>query len=293
MDTAKQLYEHEATGWKQGLYDDIKCTFRAPIVNWIFRTTMANYPEFVRYAWGQVKPLFQTRQFGRVSVQWRDAMLTAVDSEDTPRYRRQDLSLSPAEFTELRGQLATYDIVGPRLAVLFEVIDRSLSGKPVGTTPADSRAATAPLPAWLDRERGQPPTMAAFSQPPAEIESTVDEIQAFHGLDEGLPSIYRTLAQWPSYLDRLWTDIEPVLQSDGFDSGCADARAIVDEYVESAPYVPQLAPDSLKRQGLDEDAIAALAQLFSDFNTGPIETVVPALPLFADTLGVAGERSFQ
>lgn len=91
MDTSAQLYETEATGWKRGLYDDIQRTFRAPIVNWIFRTTMANYPEFLCYAWGQVKPVFQTRAFGRTSVAYRDVVLSAVESAPArplPAYRR-------------------------------------------------------------------------------------------------------------------------------------------------------------------------------------------------------------
>jgi hypothetical protein len=41
MDTDSQLYEVEATGWRRGLYEDVQATFRAPIVNWIFRTLVS------------------------------------------------------------------------------------------------------------------------------------------------------------------------------------------------------------------------------------------------------------
>lgn len=294
MDTSKQLYEHEATGWKRGLYEDVKHTFRAPIVNWIFRTTMANYPAFVRYAWGQVKPVFQTREFGRVSVAYRDAMLSAIETEGgVPTYRRQDLEMAPAEYAEMRRQLETFDIVAPRLAVLFELVDRSFSGGSVGTDPDESRAGTEPLPAWLDRDRGAPPSMAAFDVPPPNIEQTVADIQSFHGLEEGLPTIYRCLAQWPTYLETMWDDVEGVLESEAFDTGCADARTVVGDYVESLAFVPRLDDGSLREQGLDDGDIAELAALFSEFNAGAIETVVPALPVYAATLDVVGERSFQ
>lgn len=62
------------------------------------------------------------------------------------------LDRSPDANRELRGQLATYDVVGPRLAVLFETMDRTLQGEPVGHDPDESRAATAPFPGWLDRD---------------------------------------------------------------------------------------------------------------------------------------------
>ncbi|ELY44777.1 halocarboxylic acid dehydrogenase DehI family protein [Natronorubrum bangense] len=294
MDTSKQLYEIDATGWKQGLYDDIKRTFRAPIVNWIFRTTVANDPEFVRYAWGQVKPAFETAQFGRLSVAYRDTVLSAVSADTSvPTYRCDELEISPAEYGELRGQLETYDIVAPRLAVLFELVDRGLSEEPIGTDPDRSRAATAPLPDWLDADRGRPPTMVAFDEPPAELTDVVDGIQSFHGLDDGLPSIYRTLAQWPGYLVPMWEDLEPVFRSDGFSTAVDDGRAVITEYVDSIAYTPQLGPDALTQQGLDESAINELQDLFREFNQGAIETVIPALPVYAATVDAVGSRSIE
>ncbi|MFW5919113.1 MAG: halocarboxylic acid dehydrogenase DehI family protein, partial [Halanaeroarchaeum sp.] len=263
MDTSDQLYEHEATDWQRGLYEDVKETFRAPIVNWIFRTTMANYPAFLRYAWGQVKPAFQTRRFGRVSVEYRDAILSPIEAEHGIRtYRREDLDVAPAEYAELRRQLETFDVVAPRLALLFELVDRSLSGDPVGETPDRTRVGTEPLPAWLDRDRGAPPTMAAFDEVPPELDDTVRSIRAFHGLEDGLPSIYRNLGQWPGYLRPMWDDVEPRLQSDAFTTGRENAAAIVESYVKSLPYVPQLDPPSLRRQGLTDEAITDLAALF-------------------------------
>lgn len=291
MDTSKQLYEHEATGWKRGLYDDVKHTFRAPIVNWIFRTTMANHPEFVRHMWGQVKPAFQTRAFGHASIEYRDAVLGAVESDrDLPAYRRGEIGVSPAEYAELRRQLATFDVVAPRLAVLFELVDRSLSEQPVGTATMDASSATEPLPPALDRDRGAPPTLGAFDDPPTDLAGTIGSIRAFHGIDEGLPSVHRCLAQWPEYLSRAWTDIEPALRDETFDDGRAAARRVVEEYVGSLPYVPQLGADVLASRGLDEDAIEELRALFREFNRGAIETVVPSIHVFADTLRVAGRR---
>ena len=294
MDTSKQLYEIEATGWERGLYDDIKRTFRAPIVNWIFRTTVANYPEFLRYAWGQVKPAFQTAGFGRLSVDFRDTVLSTLEADaSVPTYRREELDVTPAEYGELRGQLATYDVVAPRLAVLFELVDRALHEEPIGTDPDETRSGTAPLPPWLDADRGRPPTMIAFDETPDELADVVSSVQSFHGLEEGLPSIYRTIAQWPGYFGPMWDDLEPVLQSDAFSTAVTESRAAVTAYVDSLPYAPQLDPDTLERHGIDETAIEELQGLFRDFNRGPIETVIPTLPVYAATVDAAGVRSFE
>ena len=289
MDRTKQLYETDATGWQRGLYEDVKRTFRAPIVNWIFRTMVANHPELTRYMWGQLKPVFQTHAFGRTSVAYRAAIYEELGVEDSiPRYRGGDLDVSPAEFAELRGQLSTYDVVSARLATLFEIVDRSLNRDPVGTRPKRTLDACEPMPPWLDRDRGRPPTMLDADAIPAELEATVDSIRAFHGLGSGLPSVYRTMAQWPGYLEPMWSDVEPALESSDFDAAVEGANGVVDDYVESMAYTPQLSPDALEAQGVERSTIEELVDLFEMFNRGAIEKVVPALPVFAYTVGSEG-----
>jgi len=304
MDTGEQLYETEATGWQRGLYDDIKHTFRAPIVNWIFRTTMANYPDFLRYAWGQLKPLYTTRAFARFSTDYRDAALSPVESSgdaadssasgsSIPIYRREDLGVAPAEYRELRGQLATFDVVAPRLAVLFEVTDRALHDEPVGTEPDENYAATAPPPAWLDRDRGRSPTMIAAGEVPDDLGGVVESIEDFHGLSGTLPSIYRCLCQWPAYLDRAWTDLEPVVRGEGFEAAYEGARERTEAFAAATPYRPRLDPDSLDEVGFDDAAIEDLQELFEQFNRGAVETVIPALPVYAATLDASGRRELR
>ena len=290
MDTSRQLYELEATGWQRGLYDDIQRTLRAPIVNWIFRTATANLPEFTRYAWGQVKPLFDTRAFAECSVAYRDAVLSALEEEGSlPTLRKPATGLPPAECAQLRGQVATFDVVAPRLAVLFEVMDRALHEEPLGTDVADERTTTAPFPEHLDRDRGLPPTMT--DDVPEGVAETVEEIRAFHGFEGGdLPSIYRCLSQWPGYLDPAWEALEPRFEGPGFEAACERSAEVVESFVDGAPYRPALGPDALAAAGVD-DAGEEARELFRSFNSGPVETVLPALPAWASTVGSEGERS--
>lgn len=293
MDTSRQLYELEASGWQRGVYDDITATFRAPIVNWIFRTLMANEPAFTRRMWGRLKPVFTTRAFGEFSVAYRDTVLSAVeDGADLPTYRSDQLAVAPVEYGELRGQLATFDIVVPRLAVLFETLDRSLHGETLGGDPTASRASTAPMPDWVDRDRGRPATMVSLDGIADDLAETVADIQAFHGFDEtSLPSIYRCLAQWPDLLHTLWTDLGPVLRGPAFDDACARTDTLVTEFVDSLSYDPGVTPATLATWGLGDDQTEGLQTLFSEFNSGPVATVLPAVPVFAATVDASGERS--
>jgi hypothetical protein len=283
FDTSEQVYAADATGWQRGLYDDIRATFRAPVVNWIFRTLTANAPAFTRHLWAQLKPLFETRLFGEASVAYRDAVVEPFD--DRPRYRATDLDLPPWAWRELTGQLRTFDTVVPRLALMFEVVYRSLHDDPAGTSARTDDAATAPLPRWLDGERGKEPTMGAFDEFSGELQETVTAVQSYHGFDEGLPSVYRCLVQWPDAFARMWDDLEPLLRSAAFETACADGRAITVEFVDETPYVPALTPAALQAAGFEDDTIDAATDLFDSFARGPVETVLPAVPLFAASVG--------
>ncbi|SEV79779.1 halocarboxylic acid dehydrogenase DehI family protein [Natrinema salifodinae] len=291
MDRSRQLYERDATGWQRGLYEDVKSTFRAPIVNWFFRALTANEPAFARYAWGQLKPLFQTRAFGGYAVSYRDAVLSALEDGEAalPRYRRVDVDVRPAEWRELRGQLATFDIVAPRLALAFAVCDRAMNGDSVDDDPRGT-SSTAPLPTWLDRDRGRSVTMVDPGDVPDDLADTVDGIRDFHGLEGGLPSIYRCLAQWPPYLEAAWSDLEPVLESEAFERACDGADSAVDDHLAGLPYAPRLSPAALSERGFDDATIDELGEFVRQFNRGAIETVLPAIAVYAATLDVAGER---
>jgi hypothetical protein len=291
MDTSRQLYELDATGWRRGLYDDVQHTFRAPIVNWIFRTAVANLPEFTRYAWGQVKPLFETRGFAGLTVEFRDSVLSAMEAEGgaLPALRKPATGLAPAEYAALRGQVATFDVVAPRLAVLFEAMDRALHEEPIGTELPDERATTGPFPDHLDRDRGVAPTMA--DDVPDEVVETVEELRAFHGFEgDSLPSIYRCLLQWPGYLEPAWDALEPRFEGPGFEAACERSSELVESFVDRAPHRPALGQDALDAAGVG-DAGEAARELFRSFNSGPVETVLPALPVWASTVGSEGERS--
>lgn len=282
MDPTDQVYEADATDLQRGLYADIRETFRAPIVNSIWRTLVAHEPELTRYVWGQVKPAFETRAFAAFTVAFRDRALSAVEP-DLPRYEPADVDLDPAAFTELRGQAATFDAVAPRLAVLFCLMDRRLNDRPVGTGAA-GEAAAAPAPDWLDHDRGRPPSML----PQEEARAAMPDDLA-GGFGEMVPSVYRCLAQWPSYLDRAREDLRPAVESEAFEDARTDAVDLAETYLDRLPYTPRVDPDGLAGVGAAEEAVEELRELFSTFRAGG-EELLPLLCVYAATVGAAGQR---
>lgn len=283
MDRTKQVYRDETDGWRRGLYEDVQRTFRAPIVNSVWRVQLYHCPDFLRYAWGQIKPAFDTREFAALSLAVRDRLLSAVEDE-VPAYDPAAVDISPGEFTELRGQVAAFDAVAPRLLVLFALMDRRLGGGSTGDALGDDRATTAPFPDWLDGQRGRRPTMA--SQEDAREAAPADLLDDF---DEMVPSIYRVLAQWPSYLERAWDDLGPVFDGDAFAEARADVRDLVDAYLDRLPYEPQVDPETLSRRGFDDETVSELQAFYATFVEDGT-AVVTTLPVYASTVDAAGER---
>jgi len=285
MDPTVQLLTHEATGWKAGLYEDIETTLRAPIVNSVWRVAMAHEPALFRHAWHQVKPVFETRRFAAFSVAYRDAVLSGVDADEL------DLAahLSPSAAGELRGQLATFDVVAPRLAAAFELFDRLLNGGPVATRAATERAATAPFPSWLDSDRGRSVTLAGMEESAERAPETVDAVREFHDLGPMLPSIHRCLAQWPDAFAALWDELEPAFGTEAYAAATEDAAALVDGFVRGLPTRPALRPEALRAAGFENDGIDALGAHFAGFNANA-GGVLPTLCAYAEAAGAAGER---
>lgn len=281
MDNSKQVYVSEVTGWQRGIYEDIKQT--TGMVGTIWRTLMYHEPRFLRYMWGQVKPVFQTREFAAFERTWRDTLLSAVE-DDLPKYDvPANLNLEPDEFTELRNQLSCFCPTAPRYFVTFKLLHRRLHDNPVGIEPA-SEAGTTPFPERLDHVRGCQPIML----PQDEARQKIPESLAAD-FGEMLPTEYRSMAQWPSYVDPLAEDLKPVIESDAYETARKESISLVDTYLDRIPYTPQIDPDSLADMDFDEETITELQDFSTKFERGGC-VLMPLLPLFAETVGVAAER---
>jgi hypothetical protein len=133
--------------------------------------------------------------------------------------------------------------------------------------------------------------MAAFAEPPARLEETVADVQSFHGLDEGLPSIYRCLVQWPAYFETVWADLAPLREEGVFEPVTDAARAEVDTFVASMPYRPQLSPGAIETAGFGSEVVEDVSDLFARFNGSIAGTVLPMLPVLAATVDSEGRRA--
>ena len=291
MDIGRQLYESQAEGWARGIYEDIKQTFRSPVVNWIFRTLMANHPEFLRHAWGQCKPVLQTAACLDACECYRAAVRKALDASGVLfRLNAADLGLAEAELLQLRGQLATFNRVAPLLAIWYELLHRGLHELPVGQAfDISNPASTAPAGYPAHKEICLPPVALSPAEVPKSLVQVAGSISRHHAMPGRLATVHLCLAKWPGFLAAAWAELLPVLASDAYERARLNAVSAVKRLVDRVPYCPVLDSRSLRALGFAAGDLADIRSAVDYFYSGgPAETVIPTLPLFAALAGAGG-----
>src|SRR5919106_5744313 len=69
-----EIMPDEADDQVRLIYEDIKNTFRVPVVNFFFRV-LANYPSYLISAWNNFSPCLRTIKLERAADQLRSAAL--------------------------------------------------------------------------------------------------------------------------------------------------------------------------------------------------------------------------
>src|SRR5205085_1790875 len=103
--TTEVLEEH-AEGNVKGIYEEIKKTFRVPLVNLVFRV-LAGYPDYLQVAWRQLQPNVQTVFFERRADEVRRYAVEAMSSLGT--------APQPVEREQIAPVLHVFHYVNPKL----------------------------------------------------------------------------------------------------------------------------------------------------------------------------------
>src|SRR5918994_54139 len=94
------------------IYEDIKNTFRVPVVNFFFRV-LANYPSYLISAWNNFSPCLRTIKLERAADRLRSAALLE------PAPNSSDLDLPPAaDLSRIRSFTDTIHYLLPKLLLV-------------------------------------------------------------------------------------------------------------------------------------------------------------------------------
>jgi hypothetical protein len=118
-----EIFEGEATGRLQLIYNDIKHVLKVPIVNFIFRTT-ALYEPFLFIGWNQVRPNMLTLNMERAAQNLRYPSLSVqIPQINWSKY--YDLYT----IDRIKRVIFTFNYVNTKLLLIASAWSESLSNR--------------------------------------------------------------------------------------------------------------------------------------------------------------------
>lgn len=267
VESVPSISEVDATGDIARLYEDIRATIGVPVVNLIWRH-LAVFPGGLGWAWESLKPLYASGAIAAEAAALRDG----VDVPVLPGLTLAALTalgLSHDDIARINMILGAYERSNAMNIIALGALLARLNGAPaeqISPTmgPADENAVDGEMPPLLTLDEMTP-----------HIRELVESLNAVGGRTEILASMYRHLANWPTYLGAISTLISPYAGDGRLEpkilgviaEGRRRAAALSGDLVE---------PGRVLDPEIRDDMRAAL-ELFIDGPIGKMITIVPLI----------------
>jgi len=200
-----EVMPEEADEGVRAVYEGVRARLRVPFVNFVFRV-LANYPDYLRFAWGKMEPHLLTTYFERAADELRErALIEHVP--DPPEEGWQGMG----DIGSIRAFTDTIHYVLPRLLMVVSTFDEGLGGEPGG---GEAIPEPAIAPGVAEGTLGL--TMVAPDEASEDLSKLFEEIRQRHG-HPGVASYYRAVGRWPGFLRTAWEQVGPLVGSRAYE----------------------------------------------------------------------------
>lgn len=199
-----EVFESDAEGIVKEIYEDIKYVLKVPIVNFIFRA-LANYPEFLRYAWDEVRPNMLTINMETAANELR---YPAINTQVPPYTLAQDYD--PQMIETIRKILSTFQYVNPKLLLIANAWAEALADRPI----SPQKGNLGFIEPGVFRH-AIPIQLVHIPSSPLYLKQLFYDIAKVHHAYD-VASDYRALAVYPRFLETTWHSLKDYLASDEY-----------------------------------------------------------------------------
>ena len=209
-DPIPAIAESEATGDTAVLFADIRESLGVPVVNLIFRH-LATFPQALPWSWQTLKPLYLDGTIDAQAELLRESLSFSLVT-GISRQSLSDAGLSRSDMETIRMILRSYERSNALNLVAFSALLAKLNGEKT-SEPLTNTIAPA-----TNTVRGQMPKPLTLAEMDDQTRAMTLHLAGLGGADAIMPTMYRHLAHWPSYLsilDELLTplDQQQILQA--------------------------------------------------------------------------------
>jgi hypothetical protein len=249
MSQLGEVMPDEAGGDTTAVYEDIRGRLRVPFVNFLFRT-LANYPEYLQFAWGQISPHLLSSDFERAADELRARALV----EPIPEGPNVGW-MEPEDLKSVRAFTDTIHYVLPKLLLVATAFDEGLGG----ASGASSAAPESVEPGVVEGTFALP--MVSSEDADNELAALFGRIRERHGHPD-VASYYRGLGNWPALLQDLWSELEPLVGTQPYEER---KQELLERSREVAVGMPLPRKDEVLALGPGEEDIRELRSILAVF----------------------------
>ena len=277
-DPVVAIAEKDAEGPVADFYEDIRLTLGVPVVNLIWRH-LATIPGSLEWCWSSLKPSYESKAVNVEASVLRDKVYTSVDTTLT-EFCLQSAGLSNPDLNSIKVVLRSYYRSNAMNLVTLSALLAKLDGLSA-TSDAPFIKTTVAVPCIP--VNGKMPPLIPLRNMPNHVRDLVIEINKIGGREKILPSMYRHLANWPSFLSLIYLLLMP-LEKEGIleqniKSGLGQAHV-------SGLNLSQNIPGDLPV--MSEEAQSQTKVALEQFVNGPIGKMTPIVPLILSSMDVSG-----
>lgn len=250
-----EIFEDEARGRIDLLYNDIKFVLKVPIVNFIFRT-LALYDEFLYIAWRDVRNNMLT-----INMETAAESLRYPNISVTPPYINWNDYYDQFTIETIRKVVFTFNYVNTKLLLIACTWAESLANRPIyGNTKVQGYITPGVI-------EGLPKIkLIDINKATISIKNLLIDIQTKHHAFD-IASDYRALAYYPDFLGISWEYLKPYVCTEEYNmiSSQLNKRAI--KLVRKMPFSVTVNRKVLEEIYCDKDiaGIMGIVSMFQNF----------------------------
>lgn len=282
-DPVPAVQEDEAEGEIASLFADIRTQLGTSSVNLVWRH-LATLPDALPWCWGAIAPLYRCGALASQARDFRRSLQGPVFPELPPEVRKA-LGLDAEDVARIRATLQGYYASCTMNILSLNALRLYMDG----SAPAMRSVASSLDPAGHPDEPSPIETMARFPDPADVAPHVVDLAWRLNALGERgdgmiLASLYRYLANWPSFLGVSWALLVPLATDGQLEAAISQCLAQADS--RARQLVDRLAAPALELDGPTRNAIRVAME---DFGRNAIAKVIPITRALLTAVGSTGD----
>jgi len=200
-----EIYEEEAAGELKEVYHDIKQVLKVPVVNFIFRA-LANYPEFLKMAWTEVRESFLTINMEKTANSIRYPQI----SLPIQPFHKGQFHLDPSMIHQIKKEIFIFQYVNPKLSIIASAWAESLGYRPIDGGKKVWGFISPGIEINLPKVQ-----MVKWSEAsPAVQKLYLSIMKKHHAFD--IASDYRVYAKYPEFLESIWSQLKKYVGTEDY-----------------------------------------------------------------------------